>query len=695
MVDPDPPKGTIPKGQWNNQERPLTLRKNFKYGPLPQRDDMKYISGQILFVKNVPQYTASSVTSLFTQYKPLEVKNLYPESEMTTFMVALPNADVARIALDVLDGLRIDSTILSVEFYNPKQSTVARREARRKRNIYNNNDSERDGYEADGGAQQYSPATEEGAASSARNASVVVPVRKVTNGVSWANIAQGNADEQPSPSPITPQAPTPPNTVTEPALKHLQQSKPSVEELVSAYSKKTLVDRSSQFPRLTQDNESKSVIPTASTASETEHKNDADTEAANDANRPQLSEPQIPARSWFPPPMRGTFTTPPTASAKLATAEKTPPPLSGIPMSKPYPDGSPRFATERGRHPPPGLAPPPGLFDHPAGSAPAPARPAQGPSASAHDSPMSPPDPAGPSGPAKGQSHVTPPRFPPVFRIGIPMPPPGPPAPTRAPPELEKSSQGLRPPEFRTQLGSPFTTPPPPIESAIPFRESLLPLGTGHAVSTKADLAPPPGFGPLSGLSGLPPGLSTPLLGQNNPPPDLNSPLPARNRPSTGLAGPPPIFNSPLSGPPIAQPGFHGSLPGLSRPPSGFTAPPQVNITPATASVQRRRPLTPPNERFGTGVELFSGPPQRPAWARAQEKSSESSMVEQDSSQVTTNSDVSGQNSSQDQWGVLAAHTDTTEYVRHHHRHCNGQECWFCRRKEESRRRQGEGLVDY
>ncbi|KAJ4345976.1 hypothetical protein N0V95_005841 [Ascochyta clinopodiicola] len=93
----------------------------------------KYPATHLIFVKNVPQESCSSVASLYTQYRPLRIKNLYPSSQITTLMIALPTADIAASALHRTDGLKFDNMVLSVERYNAKQSTVARRDTRRLR----------------------------------------------------------------------------------------------------------------------------------------------------------------------------------------------------------------------------------------------------------------------------------------------------------------------------------------------------------------------------------------------------------------------------------------------------------------------------------------------------------------------------------------------------------------------------------
>jgi hypothetical protein len=106
----------------------------------------KYNAKQILFVKNVPRDSATRMEGLFAKFKPLETKNLYPIGQITTLMIALPSIGATEAALGEADGMRVNNTVISVERYNPKQSIVARRDARKKSN---NLPSGRTSYEYD------------------------------------------------------------------------------------------------------------------------------------------------------------------------------------------------------------------------------------------------------------------------------------------------------------------------------------------------------------------------------------------------------------------------------------------------------------------------------------------------------------------------------------------------------------------
>src|SRR5690242_10076179 len=176
----------------------------------PKMFQHKYNPRQMLFVKNVPQASAMHIAALFLPYKPLETRNLYPDSRITTFIVTLPNVAVTEEALCHTDGLRLGSTVISVERYNAKQSTVARREARKKRNVQEGYDQggEYEGcddyeeYNVDEEAQEemgLSIADEVAAQAVDMRAVETRTVRKDGN-VSWANVASGIVAELHSPS---------------------------------------------------------------------------------------------------------------------------------------------------------------------------------------------------------------------------------------------------------------------------------------------------------------------------------------------------------------------------------------------------------------------------------------------------------------------------------------------------------------
>ncbi|KAF3037121.1 hypothetical protein E8E12_007377 [Didymella heteroderae] len=178
----------------------------------------KYNLKHMLFVKNVPQDSAMRIAGLFTKYEPLETKNLYPDSRVTTFMIALPGISETEEALSEIDGMRINNIVISVEQYNPKQSIVARRDARKKRNnlsngcanhIYDKNEYDGFGEEAKGKGdeevrikQGITKLTKVTAKKSEPEVLPTPQTRRVneSGGISWANLVGGTQAEKPSPS---------------------------------------------------------------------------------------------------------------------------------------------------------------------------------------------------------------------------------------------------------------------------------------------------------------------------------------------------------------------------------------------------------------------------------------------------------------------------------------------------------------
>ena len=183
----------------------------------PAMAHLKYPPSQILFVKNVPAEYATHVTTLFRAFAPLETKNLYPLSTITTLMVALPSAEAAEEALRRTDEMRVGTAVVGVERYCAKQSVVARREARRGRGVGGvvegkGEQEEQEEKEEEGGdGKMHWPVLGEG---KEVEGEVEKPVpRKVAarkgekgKGKSWANIAAGvkAAEESSSSSPSVP-----------------------------------------------------------------------------------------------------------------------------------------------------------------------------------------------------------------------------------------------------------------------------------------------------------------------------------------------------------------------------------------------------------------------------------------------------------------------------------------------------------
>lgn len=163
----------------------------------------KYNPAQLIFVKNVPQDSASSIANIYTQYEPLDVKNLYPTSQITTMMIALPTAEIAATALRCTDGMKVDNTIISVERYNARQSIVARRESRRKCNGEQtmNYEDDYDGYEADQSMHDEVPESWEDELAPHVPEEPVAICRETgkVDGVSWADVTKGLLMKLPSP----------------------------------------------------------------------------------------------------------------------------------------------------------------------------------------------------------------------------------------------------------------------------------------------------------------------------------------------------------------------------------------------------------------------------------------------------------------------------------------------------------------
>lgn len=179
----------------------------------------KYNAKQILFVKNVPRDSATRVDGLFTKYKPLETKNLYPIGQITTLMIALPSIGVTEAALGEIDGMRMNNSVISVERYNPKQSIVARRDARKKRNNlpsgranyeYDDEDEydgcyeDSDGDEEERAIKETTKATKLTAKKPGPEATHPLPrTRRVSEscGISWAGLVGGKQADESSSSP--------------------------------------------------------------------------------------------------------------------------------------------------------------------------------------------------------------------------------------------------------------------------------------------------------------------------------------------------------------------------------------------------------------------------------------------------------------------------------------------------------------
>jgi len=89
--------------------------------PLPH--SFKAPNEHLIFVKNVPGYLATDeIRSLFTKYNPASVKNVYPNSNVTTIVIGFRTKDEAARAQAETDQTRLAHVVLKVEIYNRRQS---------------------------------------------------------------------------------------------------------------------------------------------------------------------------------------------------------------------------------------------------------------------------------------------------------------------------------------------------------------------------------------------------------------------------------------------------------------------------------------------------------------------------------------------------------------------------------------------
>jgi hypothetical protein len=85
----------------------------------------------LVFVKNVPAYMGTaSIPELFAQYRPLRVKNVYPNGHITTVVVSFRTYEEAAQAQQDTDGMRLESVVLRVEMYSKHRSLRFLREGR-------------------------------------------------------------------------------------------------------------------------------------------------------------------------------------------------------------------------------------------------------------------------------------------------------------------------------------------------------------------------------------------------------------------------------------------------------------------------------------------------------------------------------------------------------------------------------------
>jgi hypothetical protein len=90
---------------------------------MPLLDSPKAPDEHLIFVKNVPGYVGTdTIRSMFDKYNPTSVKNVYPNSNVTTVVVGFRTKAEAARAQEETDQTRLEHVVLKVEIYNQRQS---------------------------------------------------------------------------------------------------------------------------------------------------------------------------------------------------------------------------------------------------------------------------------------------------------------------------------------------------------------------------------------------------------------------------------------------------------------------------------------------------------------------------------------------------------------------------------------------
>ncbi|KAH7074266.1 hypothetical protein FB567DRAFT_553734 [Paraphoma chrysanthemicola] len=77
----------------------------------------------LIFVKNVPTYMANrAVPDLYAPYQPIRIKNVYPNSDITTVVLGFQTEREASQAQADTDGYRLENVVLRVESYSKHRS---------------------------------------------------------------------------------------------------------------------------------------------------------------------------------------------------------------------------------------------------------------------------------------------------------------------------------------------------------------------------------------------------------------------------------------------------------------------------------------------------------------------------------------------------------------------------------------------
>ncbi|KAH8722971.1 hypothetical protein GQ44DRAFT_774495 [Phaeosphaeriaceae sp. PMI808] len=105
---------------------------------MPYQQISKVKEEHLIFVKNVPGYMAKSVIpDLYEEYEPLRVKNVYPDGNITTVVVAFQSYEEARYAQQATDGMFLEDVVLRVEMYSKHLSVRFLREGRNTKQVKN------------------------------------------------------------------------------------------------------------------------------------------------------------------------------------------------------------------------------------------------------------------------------------------------------------------------------------------------------------------------------------------------------------------------------------------------------------------------------------------------------------------------------------------------------------------------------
>jgi hypothetical protein len=154
----------------------------------------------LIFVKNVPGYLAKdTIPKLFVKYNPMSVKNVYPNSSITTVVLAFPNAAEAAQAQRETDQMRVHNVILRVEGYNKQLSVRYLRENGLVGRPLGAVGDEADEHEADEGGYTHDETEWVGLPSTATAPAKEDPVKipgDAPRGTTWANIAGSTKQAQ-------------------------------------------------------------------------------------------------------------------------------------------------------------------------------------------------------------------------------------------------------------------------------------------------------------------------------------------------------------------------------------------------------------------------------------------------------------------------------------------------------------------